>query len=280
MKLVSSSMFRIFGLLVASCFLLASPGVSLAQDATPAGAEAPHPVHIHEGTCTDLNPAPQFPLTDITAPTNLEGTDIANTGAPIAVETSTTTIDATLADIANGDHAINVHESFENIGNYIACGDIGGAILVGANGNEITVGIHELNGSGHAGIAILQEAGEQLNVTIYLAQGISGDATATPAADASHGDHGDMNMDVVGDVQVDITNFAYNPETITISAGQSITWTNQDEAMHTVTGKDRDFLQSGTLNQGDTFTQTFDEPGTYEYFCEFHPNMKGIIVVE
>lgn len=277
MKLVSSSMFRLFGLLVASCFLLAIPGVSLAQEATPTGADAPHPVHIHEGTCTELNPAPQFPLTDITAPTNVEGTEIASAGSPIAVETSTTTIDATLADIANGDHAINVHESVENIGNYIACGDIGGAVLAGANGNEITIGLHEMNGSGHAGIAVLQEAGEQLNVTIYLAQGLSGDATATPDAGASHGD---MDMNMAGDVQVDIANFAYNPETITISAGQSITWTNQDSTPHTVTGKDRDFLQSGTMNQGDSFTQTFDEPGTYEYFCEFHPNMMGIVVVE
>ena len=38
-------------------------------------------------------------------------------------------------------------------------------------------------------------------------------------------------------------------------------------------------LQSGTLDQGDRYSQTFDEPGTYEYFCEFHPNMKGTVVV-
>ena len=49
---------------------------------------------------------------------------------------------------------------------------------------------------------------------------------------------------------------------------------------HSATGTDRDALQSGTLNQGDSFTQTFDTAGTYEYFCEFHAEMKGTIVVQ
>ena len=49
---------------------------------------------------------------------------------------------------------------------------------------------------------------------------------------------------------------------------------------HTATATDRAALQSGTLNQGDSFTQQFDTAGTYEYFCEFHPNMHGEIVVQ
>ena len=59
-----------------------------------------------------------------------------------------------------------------------------------------------------------------------------------------------------------------------------MTWTNRDSAPHTATAKDRDVLQSGTLNQGATYTQTFDTAGTYDYFCEFHPNMKGVVNVE
>jgi plastocyanin len=39
-------------------------------------------------------------------------------------------------------------------------------------------------------------------------------------------------------------------------------------------------LQSGTLNQGDSFSQTFAEPGTFDYFCEFHADMKGTVIVQ
>jgi plastocyanin len=59
-----------------------------------------------------------------------------------------------------------------------------------------------------------------------------------------------------------------------------VTWTNSDAAPHTATAQDREALQSGTLNQGDSYSQTFDQPGTFEYFCEFHSNMKGTIVVQ
>ncbi len=67
---------------------------------------------------------------------------------------------------------------------------------------------------------------------------------------------------------------------VTVPVGGSVTWTNQDSAPHTATAQDREVLQSGTQNQGESYTQAFDTAGTYEYFCEFHPNMKGTIVVQ
>jgi plastocyanin len=79
---------------------------------------------------------------------------------------------------------------------------------------------------------------------------------------------------------VDIKDLAYTPATVEIPVGGTITWTNNDTAPHTVTAQDRALLQSGTLDQGDTFSQTFDAPGTIDYFCEFHANMKGTIVVQ
>ena len=100
----------------------------------------------------------------------------------------------------------------------------------------------------------------------------TGDAAGTSAsAQAEHGDAA---------VEVEIKDFAYNPDPVTIKVGQSVTWTNQDPAPHTATAQEREVLQSGTLNQGESYTQTFDTAGTYEYFCEFHPNMKGDINVE
>lgn len=266
-----SRMARILVSVATIAILLATPSLALGQDATPAMSNEGHPVHVHEGTCAELNPQPMYPLNNIIAPT---GTDASGTGAPAAVETSTTTIDATLADLTGGNRAINVHESMENIGNYIACGDIGGTIVSGDNGDSIAIGLRQLNDSGYTGIAVLQASGDQTTITIYLAKDLSGSTSATPVADHSaHSASADS-------VQVEISNLTYSPASITISAGQSVTWTNNDTVPHTVTAKDRDALQSGTIQPGDTFTQTFDTPGTYEYFCEFHSNMSGVVVVK
>ncbi len=83
-----------------------------------------------------------------------------------------------------------------------------------------------------------------------------------------------------GEAAVAIKDFAYDPASIEVPVGGSITWTNQDSTKHTATAKDKTVLQSGALDQGASFTQTFTTPGTYEYFCEFHANMKGTIVVK
>src|SRR5687768_11936057 len=186
-------------------------GFALAQDGTPEMG-AGHPVHIHEGTCDTLDPAPLHMLNDIVA-----GDEVA--GAT-AVETSVTTVDAALADIANGGHAINAHESAENIDNYIACGEIG---TLPAGAEQIAIGLRESNGSGYSGIAVLTANGEQTDVTIYLASGLSGEAAmehdmGTPAETAA----------APTGITVDIQDFAYNPDPVTVSAGESITWTNQD----------------------------------------------------
>jgi plastocyanin len=77
---------------------------------------------------------------------------------------------------------------------------------------------------------------------------------------------------------VEIKGFAFNPPMIEVSAGTTVTWTNQDTAPHTATADDGSF-DTGRLNQGQSGTFTFDHPGTYTYICTFHPNMKGTVVV-
>jgi plastocyanin len=80
---------------------------------------------------------------------------------------------------------------------------------------------------------------------------------------------------------VTIDNFAFGPAAITVAAGTKVTWTNRDDEPHTVTSADDPKLfKSAALDTGDSFSFTFDKPGTYRYFCSIHPHMTGTVVVK
>jgi plastocyanin len=79
--------------------------------------------------------------------------------------------------------------------------------------------------------------------------------------------------------EVDISEFKYLPETITVAAGDTVTWTNSDKAPHTATADDEAF-DTGDLDLGDEGEATFDEPGSYPYYCRFHAFMRGTVEVE
>ena len=78
---------------------------------------------------------------------------------------------------------------------------------------------------------------------------------------------------------VDISGFAFVPQTLTVSVGTTVTWTNNDSSSHTIAGNDNLF-QSGTLAKGATFSHTFGQKGTFNYRCSIHPSMTGKIIVE
>jgi len=78
---------------------------------------------------------------------------------------------------------------------------------------------------------------------------------------------------------VGIDNFTFNPQTLTVKAGTTITWTNRDDIPHTVAAANKAF-KSKALDTDDEYSFTFTTPGTYEYFCSLHPHMTGTIVVE
>jgi plastocyanin len=78
---------------------------------------------------------------------------------------------------------------------------------------------------------------------------------------------------------VTIENFAFSPATITIKAGQSITWTNEDSIGHSATADDNSW-DTGVLPQGQSKAITFAKAGTYTYHCSVHPNMKATVVVQ
>jgi len=78
---------------------------------------------------------------------------------------------------------------------------------------------------------------------------------------------------------VKIDNFTFNPPTLTIAAGTTVTWKNEDDIPHTVASTTKAF-KSKALDTDDSYTFTFTTPGVYEYFCSLHPHMTGKIVVE
>jgi len=75
---------------------------------------------------------------------------------------------------------------------------------------------------------------------------------------------------------VGISNFSFNPKKLTVKIGTTVTWTNDDPAPHTIAFAD---FTSQTLNTGDTYSYTFTQAGTYDYYCSIHPSMKGQIIV-
>lgn len=81
------------------------------------------------------------------------------------------------------------------------------------------------------------------------------------------------------DIKADIQGMAFNPGTITIAAGDTITFTNRDGAPHTATASDGSFT-TATLRKGKSETISFATAGTYAFFCKIHPGMKGTIVVQ
>ena len=80
-------------------------------------------------------------------------------------------------------------------------------------------------------------------------------------------------------IEVKIDNFAFAPQRIVVQAGTTVTWTNADDAPHTVVSITKLFKLSA-LDTEDKFSFTFATPGTYEYFCSLHPHMTGTVVVE
>ena len=76
----------------------------------------------------------------------------------------------------------------------------------------------------------------------------------------------------------EIIEFVFTPVHMQVSVGDTATWTNQDEAPHTATADDGSF-DTGNLDQGQSGEVTFDEAGTFTYFCEIHPDMVGAVTV-
>ncbi len=220
--------------------------------------EVSHPSHVHQGTCADLDPSPEYPLANVEP--------VSPDAEPGSVEVGVTSLDVSLNDLVAEPFAINLHESAENVENYIACGDITGAVVDGT----LVIGLNEQNDSGYSGVAVLSAANSGgTDVTIYLGFGLSRDvAAATPVASSA---------DPAG-VAISILEYAFDAPTVEIPVGTTVTWTNDGGVIHTTTSTDG-LWDSEILSSDDEFTYTFDEAGSFEYVCSLHPSMVGEIVV-
>jgi len=78
---------------------------------------------------------------------------------------------------------------------------------------------------------------------------------------------------------VTIDNFAFAPATLTVTAGTTVTWKNEDDSPHRIGDKNGTF-KSAALDTDDTFSHTFAAPGEYPYICTIHPYMVGKIIVK
>ncbi len=78
--------------------------------------------------------------------------------------------------------------------------------------------------------------------------------------------------------KVKIVEFTYEPDPVVVQTGGKVIWQNEDAAPHTATADDGSF-DTGTIEQGKVGSETFKDAGTYPYFCEIHPDMRGSVEV-
>jgi len=83
-----------------------------------------------------------------------------------------------------------------------------------------------------------------------------------------------------GGAQVSMKDIKFNPSTVTIKAGGTVTWTNDDSVGHDVTADDFDSGSAGGIEPGATFQHKFAKAGSYAYVCTVHPGMKGTVKVK
>jgi amicyanin len=79
--------------------------------------------------------------------------------------------------------------------------------------------------------------------------------------------------------EIKIDNFTFGPPELTIAAGMTVTWVNHDDIPHSVVDKNKAF-RSKALDTNNSFSFTFANAGTYDYFCGLHPHMTGKIIVK
>jgi plastocyanin len=107
-----------------------------------------------------------------------------------------------------------------------------------------------------------------------------GDSTVTTGATTT--DEGGNGPAPSGEAErsakVEIVEYTYGPDPVTVQVGGKVIWLNQDTAPHTATADDGSF-DTGVLERGKLKSETFKQAGTFTYFCEIHPTMHGTVEV-
>ena len=82
-----------------------------------------------------------------------------------------------------------------------------------------------------------------------------------------------------GTTTINIQSMAFSPSNLSVTAGTTVKWTNNDGMTHTVTSNDGASFDSGNLGAGSSFSHTFSAAGTFPYHCTIHSSMTGTITV-
>jgi len=146
---------------------------------------------------------------------------------------------------------------------------LAGLVVAGCGGGD------EDSGTAATSEAAATESGEDATTTE------SGDDATTTEAEPGDDEGGNAaapSGDAVRSAEVEIEDFAYSPDPVTIEEGGKVTWKNRDSAPHTATAEDGSF-DTGTLEEDKLKSETFKEPGTYAYICSIHPQMHGTVEV-
>jgi plastocyanin len=112
--------------------------------------------------------------------------------------------------------------------------------------------------------------------------GDSSSSTSTETVTEQEGESGGNapapSGNAVRSERVEIVNYAYDPDPVTIEEGGKVIWRNEDSVAHTATAEDGSF-DTGTIDPGKLKSETFKQPGAYQYICSIHPTMHGTIEV-
>lgn len=106
----------------------------------------------------------------------------------------------------------------------------------------------------------------------------AGEDSASDDSASSGGNAPAPSGDAVRSAKVQIVDFTYDPDPVTIEEGGKVIWQNEDSAPHTATAEDGSF-DTGTLEEGKLKSETFKEAGSYPYICSIHPDMTGTVEV-
>ena len=232
-------------------------------DAATGGLAGPFTPALSAGSCAEPGEA-VAELSEAVLPEE-------TTGDAVPVAVSETAIDLSLDDLLAEPHVLRVTAGD---GTVVACGAVGGPVVAG----ELVIGL-AATGDGHDGVAVLAESRSGAVVTVYLpvaTPATDGTPAATPVTEDADG--AEVTPVAGEELVVSIVDFAFDPPSLEVAAGTTVTWVNDGEAPHTVTAEDWSF-DSGIMDPGASYSVTFDEAGEIGYRCDLHPDMVATISV-
>jgi hypothetical protein len=186
----------------------------------------PLPARIFAGRCGELGAESAFQLIDVGSVEGVEEEETPQGSlTAIPAEFSTTVVNTTFAELLAAEYAIDVRVDATDPATSIACGDIGGPVEAGADGNELAVGLQERGQSAYSGIGLLQDEGDRTLVRVFLARGLDDADAALVAPQAAPAEAAEPAEAPAEPVVAEVPQVAGTPsvgEATTLSAGTPV----------------------------------------------------------